>query len=653
MKLIQNIAALLGCCLMAASYAENGPLTFSGTFPYSREPSLSNNTYWGTSLTEGSYGRQLVNFIPGVSGESAISYPESFIPNLRPKGSDVAFGVDGYVEKQWPLSEGSVLYTTQIGGYNYLFKLKYHPATDTYSVGNNPPAFDNKQAVMNMGERNGSGPQADIRVLHQRSVLVATIDKGTATEHTELFYGEYNISKAQPWVALWKSTNMGDTWSKVIEWNTVGHQTRHIHGVVQNPYNGWVYILLGDADSEAGIVAWDGKSAPPPDNTPISQMGNYPGWKSISGSQRVRGGDLIFTPPPPDGNGKCIWIPDVDVLNAGEILYGQRANYDLTGLEATSPVPFINGIPAIIGARSPNGNIYWSSFRISTAAERKLHIWKSTDSGLNWALAAKADVYTDWTSVPQNLYVRYSAATASSGTDYLYLTGRDLEFVNGGAKRGSTVVFNNPIDNAQPLPVTSPDMLTMLPGQTKEVRITDNDTNVAGSTVLIVTPAGNGVMNATSPGVYAYTPNPGFAGEDSFTYALQNTAGTSNVSKVTIYVNAAQNDSYSAIANSSRTQTISVSATNGVGKNDLPAGVVGRTFAVVNGIRRISGTGNALITLSFNNNDGSFSYTLTAPSSANSSSKRRNSKLGTYQFSYSMTLNGVTTPSATATITVN
>lgn len=550
MKLIKNIAVAFGLCLGTASYAADGPLVLSNTFSYSREPSVTNNTYWGSGVTVGNYGRQLVNY--SADGLSSTSYSGSYVPDLKPKASNVAHDTDGYVEQVWPLPDGSVLFATSIFDsdythtYNYLYKLK--PLTN--SVGNNAPAYDNKQAVLNMGERD-NGSRADIRALHHRSILVATINGATV-----LFYGEYNISAQAP-VALWKSTDMGDTWSKAIEWNTVDHQTRHIHGVVQNPYNGWIYILFGDDDPESAIVAWDGVSPMPPDNTPLDQISNYSGWKSIVGSQRVRSGDVVFTPPP---NGKLVWIPDVDILNPGENLYGQRANYDLTGLESTGIVPFMDGISPLIGARSPSGNIYWGSFRTAELAptEQKIHIWKSIDSGLNWTLASKANLYNDWTSVANDLYVRLN-----NGVDELSITARDMEFASGGAYVGSANVFQNSI---QP-PV-------------------------------------------------------------------------------------AVSDKYSATANTSATQTVKVAATNGVGVNDQPLGIAGRTFSVVNAITRTGGTGTGSITLNFMNT-GAFSYTLKAPTSANTTTKRQVAKRGTYRFSYIMTLNGVSTLPTTVVITVN
>ena len=267
---------------------------------------------------------------------------------------------------------------------------------------------------------------------------------------------------------------MGNTWSIAFEWNRLAQQTFHIHSVIQNPFNGWIYILFGDYDAESAIVAWDGKSpAKQSDNPSPAQMKNYPGWKSIAGSKRVKTGDLTFTPPAPTGTGKAIWIPDVDSLQATDdftggdtqkskgVLYSQQANYDLTGLRATGAIPsYKKGFSPILGTRSAqSGNIYWSSFRISNntlpVPAKEIYLWRSIDSGLHWTRDVKAPVYPeeggDFTSIPSDMYVN----SDSAGTDYLSIVGSYLELVKGGLRYGSTAVYKNP--GAGILPVAKAD----------------------------------------------------------------------------------------------------------------------------------------------------------------------------------------------------
>ena len=205
-------------------------------------------------------------------------------------------------------------------------------------------------------------------------------------------------------------------------------------------------------------------------------------------------------------------------------------------------------------------------------------------------------------------------------------------------------------------PVARKDTVTTGQGQLISINVLANDTdaqsNIDPSSVAIGTLPTNGSTTVNANGTVVYTPAAGFAGTDTFTYTVKDSLGaTSNAATVTLYVPGAVDDSYTAMANKNATQTVSVSAANGVRANDPPTGVAGRTITLVSGPTRTSGTGTATMALTLNAN-GSFSWTLTAPASATTAAQRRDAKRGTYQFTYMMTLNGVTTAPATATITV-
>ncbi len=711
----------------------------------------SNGYLWGTDKDNGSEGRKIVKFSP--NGNPVTVYESTYTELLKPKGSDVTLGPNSYsvVREIWPLPDGNFIFSTMNGNNQkgYLYKLRTNKDGIPVSiVGNNAPDFNNKQAIMNIGERSDYEQPDQIHVLHQSSLSVATINGATV-----LFFGEYNVNKnrtpggANDWVALWKSTDLGDSWSKVIEWNTNGqHQTSHIHGVRYNPYNQWIYILFGDKDIESGIVAWDGVSPVPPDNTALSQMGNYPGWKSITGSQDVRAGDIVFTPT------RCVWLPDVDAVPEGG-LFGQRANHDLSEHEATGPVLVLNNIPPIMGYRDEvNGNIYWSSFRTQTSTtEQKMHLWTSNNDGVTWDLAAKIDNYRTITSMPHSLFIDSGSELVFSGilgTDFLNISqpkgstayfhvntipvatavnvsgytntaipltlagtdedGTVSQITTGSLSLsqgmltladGTPVVADVPItaeqaaslvfvpatnfegtvgipftvtDNVGDVstqanaaisvlhvqfpPVANNDAATTIRGQAVTIKVLANDTdpesNIAPDSVSIVTQPTNATVSVNTDGSIIYTPLSGFAGINTFTYTVKDLSGlVSNPAVVTVAVIAAVNDNYVATANTSQTQTVSVSAASGVSINDLPSGVTGRTFAVVSNIRRTSGSGRATIALNFNTSNGSFSFTLTAPNNL-TSSERRASKRGTYKFTYTMTLNGVATVPATVTINV-
>ncbi|MEQ1638446.1 MAG: Ig-like domain-containing protein [Methylococcales bacterium] len=633
-------------------------LTFVGSEPKSIQFIDGNGDLWGTDdgyfndNPVGDGARKIVKF-SGTPGGSPVVYESTYTELLKPKGSNVTLGPESYsvIRDIWQLPDGNLIFST-VNGFNdkgYLYKLR----VAQNKVGNNAPNFDNKQAVMNIGERNGVQP-GGFRTLHQASLSMANINGATV-----LLFGEYNVNHSRTsggtadWVGLWKSADLGDTWSKVIEWNTVDHQTSHIHGIRFNPYNQWFYMLFGDQDSlsEPGIVAWDGLSAAPPNNTPISQMGGYPGWKAIAGSYVVRTGDIVFTPT------QCVWIPDVDEVPPGGV-FGQRANHDLSGLVATGPVPYTNKIPAILGYRdSSNGNIYWSSFWTEGASEQKFYLWTSNNSGGTWDLAAKINNYSTYTAIPNSLFKAPWGQLVLSG-----VLGFNFQQPAPGQSpsyNGSSAFFQIGGVQANTAPIANNDGAATTQGQSVTIKILANDTdaesNISPTTVNIATQPANGCVVALADGSVKYTPVANFAGSNTFTYTLKDTLGLeSNPATVTVSVAAlvAVNDSYTATANTSRTQTISVPQARGVGVNDLPLGITGRTFAVVSGIKRIGGSGTGSIGLSFNIGNGSFSYTLIAPNNLNSV-QRRAAKRGGYQFTYTFTSNGVTTQPASVTITVN
>jgi hypothetical protein len=397
---------------------------------------------WGTNQKEGKFAQQVVKFTGKSVHFSRTGYSASLIKKLKPKGSNVAHNVEGHIAQVWPLPDGTVLFMAEVKAKSFLYKL--NPKAN--SVGNNQKLhFNNKQAVMNVGERYDSTKKKrihyeDIRGLHQRSLLVAKV-----AGKTVLFFGEYNIrAKRSPGrgndaVALWRSTDMGNTWGRVVEWNTNGvHVVRHIHGLKQNPHNGWIYILFGDNDRESGIVAWDGVSKAIPNNTSLVKIGlnKYKGWKAISGSQDMRAGDIVFT------KNKCIWLPDIDFIGQGTLIYGQEANHNLTGFRATNPFYFGNGSSPIIAEIDSKGTIYWASFRAAlnhsttppTVTEKKVYLWSSTNSGFTWSLPVSIPVYNDWSSVPQNLFL------SPWGT--LVLGGRGVIFAPKGNVSGSSIYFN-------------------------------------------------------------------------------------------------------------------------------------------------------------------------------------------------------------------
>ena len=140
-----------------------------------------------------------------------------------------------------------------------------------------------------------------------------------------LYIGEYNVchprtsGSTNDRVRIMKSVDNGDTWTKVVEWNTNGvNQVGHIHAMKQDPYTGEIYICTGDDNTKSGIIKWNGSSAWA-DNKTLAEIGTMDGFKVLTGAQRYRVCDVLFdekyfytfadtqTPNNPTGSESGIW----------------------------------------------------------------------------------------------------------------------------------------------------------------------------------------------------------------------------------------------------------------------------------------------------------------------------------------------------------
>jgi hypothetical protein len=134
----------------------------------------------------------------------------------------------------------------------------------------------------------------------------------------------------------------------------------------------------------------------------------------------------------------------------------------------------------------------------------------------------------------------------------------------------------------------------------------------------------------------------------------------STVRSATLTVPAAVNNVLAFAANNNAIQTNNQAAPGVLG-NDLPIGAVGRTATLSAGPGRLSGAGPGTITVTCPTApnpaaiavcpNGRYLVTLTGVGATGAA--RAASKRGTYQFTYTETLNGKTTLPATVTITVN
>lgn len=148
----------------------------------------------------------------------------------------------------------------------------------------------------------GNGPEGtqvqNVRLL--RGMLELTRNLPSGGGKGTLFIGEYNVNSTRTSgstndrIRIMKSEDNGDTWTKVVEWNTNGsNQVGHIHAMKQDPYTGEIYVCVGDYGSRTGIIKWDGTS-PWVDNRSIAQTGQMSGFRAFYGSQKYRTCDVLF-----------------------------------------------------------------------------------------------------------------------------------------------------------------------------------------------------------------------------------------------------------------------------------------------------------------------------------------------------------------------
>jgi hypothetical protein len=205
-----------------------------------------------------------------------------------------------------------------------------------------------------------------------------------------------------------------------------------------------------------------------------------------------------------------------------------------------------------------------------------------------------------------------------------------------------------------PAPVARDDLATTLKGRGISIDVLGNDSRIKGEAIsvnLSGTPAHGNVV-VTANGAIVYTPDAGFAGTDTFRYQLTDTLGSrSQTATVTVQVLAALPDRYRFTANTGNKQVLEIEADQGVRANDLPDRVKGRSVSLVSGPVRTAGSGRTVIALNLDGS-GAFKLTLTAPGSVNGPTQRRSAKRGSYEFTYTLSLNGLTTPATRVVLEV-
>ena len=429
--------------------------TFAGQYPMvSLSPELLNDCVFG-QITD---GRFLGMGDQDGSGDTRLwlstGYKTGTLTRVNSSAASVASGglqdtaaaeigtgSAGKIVNAWPVTNGDILMMTRASLVDtyHLFRLKANNnAMGVASSVGSDASYSNKKAILDIGRLvQGSGAHSvGITALSNRSFCEATINNAKV-----YLFAEYNINGARvsgstdDQVRVWKSTDSGANWTKLLEFNTDGtHKISHFHAVIQDPYTKWVYFLTGDIGTENSIIAWDGVSAAPAANSALSVFATTAGWKVISGSELNRHTDLCFGPA------GIYSIPDADTEayeTTSTAYVGVTLPKTLDFVSMVTTVSRLDLIPPLMAVRSSQGWAAFVSFRTTGAAEDYLHLWIQDDANgyRKWRLANKIRNYLTPTSRTANFWF---------GTDgALYLCGRSGQSTqfSSAAKLSTSVRF--------------------------------------------------------------------------------------------------------------------------------------------------------------------------------------------------------------------
>lgn len=319
--------------------------------------------------------------------------------------------------------------------------------------------------VMIFGEGNGAAgvDSSSVSILTQASFLETTVAYPGGGGVGDLYIVEYNsnaidgVNRVEggqnDMVRIMKSTDDGANWTAAMTWNTDGHQVSHAHGIKQDPYTGYIYVLLGDTDAENGIIRWDGATAWT-DNTLVSAYATIDGFKSYSGSQRGRCVDLMFT------QNYVISGSDSTKSNnpAGDETGIWRWTKDLSSsVRVNNDVWSYDGMHVMWAAAKLGNTLIWRTARMAGPgapgaenwSEAHTQIYLSDDEGGSWYKAGlemhEADLtnavstYANYTFVYDNkLYIDSVYGLYFKGTASIYILGRSFN-------KGQTPIVVHPV----------------------------------------------------------------------------------------------------------------------------------------------------------------------------------------------------------------
>jgi len=281
----------------------------------------------------------------------------------------------GDISHAWWLSETRFLFVGRklSNQYYYLWMCNYNGSA--WTVGSNSTAFDNGNAVLAIGLYSG-GQASQSRSLHARSMGVKSA--------TEAVFGEYNINPSRTAggisdaVRVYRTTDGGATWAAILTLNTDGSttQARHCHGVRYDRYTGDWYMLFGD-DPLSAVVRWDGVSASPAANTPLTQagLGSVTGWEVMhdAAGLECRSGDISIHPQ------TIYYMADNSEVNTATKYAFQVSKSRPMSRVQMPQYERTTGRPPLIQCEMANGAAFWASMRESTDLAESPESFKGFD----------------------------------------------------------------------------------------------------------------------------------------------------------------------------------------------------------------------------------------------------------------------------------
>ena len=309
--------------------------------------------------TYGSYGSALSIATGTLTSMSKTSLQAvTLVSNLKDEaGAAITAGV---VLCAWWLSETRFLFVGRkvSNDKHYLWLCNYNGSA--WTVGSNSTAFDNGNAVLALGLY--SGGQAPLSgILHSRSLAVKS--------STEAVIGEYNIASGRvsggtnDAVRVYRTTDGGATWTAILTFNTSGNQIRHCHFVKYDRYTGDWYMSFGD-DPTSAVVRWDGSSASPAANTPLTRagIGSTSGWEVMADGIgfETRSGDISIHPQ------TAYYMNDNSEANTPTKYAFHVSKSKPMWRVQSNEYERTTGRPPLLTYEMPNGAAFWASMREDT-----------------------------------------------------------------------------------------------------------------------------------------------------------------------------------------------------------------------------------------------------------------------------------------------